>query len=486
MGQFAKNGWIIIAFMRVPRPLVFILCLGILVGGGLLFLAFTPRLVEVSPTPQAKSVPVGAPLRLTFSRAMQPDSVQMRLSSDPARRGSFNWDGVTLVFTPDIPWPSGETVTVRLAGGARSADFIPSLLFKEQVWSFTVEQPLLLYLYPADGPADIYTIEPNSKEVKRLTQTPFGVLDFGASLDGTAIYFSQRNAMGGSDIMRLERLSGSDAPDLVKLLLACPQAYCRSPQISPNGTLLAFERNPLAGTSQELFPQVWLMPIPADQLEGASLSAGYPAGVAAHPTSLPTWSSTGMLAFYDSNQHAFVIMDPKTGETTAFPNETGEAGAWTPDGTAFIAPEISLISADGTGLQGSADNLANSKLVRYDLQANSSQVLSQGIYLEDTWPAYSPDGDSLAFARRYLDAAHWTPGRQIWVMDTDGNNARPLTQAPFFNHATLTWSPDGGQLAYLRFNQETLTDPPELWLINADGSHPIELVTGGYAPLWMP
>lgn len=446
----------------------------------------TPRLVEVSPAPQSKSVPVGTPLRLTFSRAMQPDTVQARLSSDPPRKGSFHWDGNTLIFSPDTPWTSGTTVTVRLASGARSADFIPTLLFKEEVWSFTIEQPLLLYLYPSDGAADIYAINLGSNEIERLTQTPYGVLDFGASFDGSVIYFSQRNAMGGSDIMRLERLPGSDAPDLTRLLLACPQAYCRSPQVSPNGAQLAFERDPLAGTSQELFPQVWLMPVPKGQDDAASLSDGYPAGDPTHPTSLPIWASTGLLAYYDSNQRAFIFMDPQSGETIAFPNETGEAGTWTPDGAAFIAPEISLISADNTGQQGSADNLTTSKLVRYDLQTKSSQVLSQGIYLEDTWPALSPDGDSLAFARRYLDAAHWTPGRQIWLMDTDGKNARVLTQSPFYNHATITWSPDGEQLAYIRFNQETLTDPPELWFTNIDGSHPTELVTGGYAPLWIP
>jgi hypothetical protein len=61
-----------------------------------------------------------------------------------------------------------------------------------------------------------------------------------------------------------------------------------------------------------------------------------------------------------------------------------------------------------------------------------------------------------------------------------------LTQTPFFNHANLIWSPDGRQLAYIRFNQETLTDPPELWIINNDGSLPRKLVTGGYAPLWIP
>jgi Tol biopolymer transport system component len=89
-------------------------------------------------------------------------------------------------------------------------------------------------------------------------------------------------------------------------------------------------------------------------------------------------------------------------------------------------------------------------------------------------------------ARKYLDAARWTPGRQIWLMSPDGKEFQALTNAPYFNHSSFAWSPDGQQLAYLRFNQEKLTDPPELWLMNADGSQPIQLVIGGYAPQWIP
>jgi hypothetical protein len=49
-----------------------------------------------------------------------------------------------------------------------------------------------------------------------------------------------------------------------------------------------------------------------------------------------------------------------------------------------------------------------------------------------------------------------------------------LTQAGDYNHLAR-WS-GWQQLVFVRFNQTVLTDPAELWLIDADGSHPIELV----------
>ena len=47
-----------------------------------------------------------------------------------------------------------------------------------------------------------------------------------------------------------------------------------------------------------------------------------------------------------------------------------------------------------------------------------------------TEPAWSPDGGRVAFGR----------GTQLWVMDADGSDARPLDGA---TGAEAAWSPDG-------------------------------------------
>jgi Tol biopolymer transport system component len=106
--------------------------------------------------------------------------------------------------------------------------------------------------------------------------------------------------------------------------------------------------------------------------------------------------------------------------------------------------------------------------------------------VEDANPVFSPDGANLAFGRKYLDIARWTPGRQLWLMHADGAEARPLTDEANFNHYDFAWNPTGDQLAYVRFNKDTLTEPPEIWLINADGSNATQLITGGYSPQWVP
>jgi Tol biopolymer transport system component len=71
-------------------------------------------------------------------------------------------------------------------------------------------------------------------------------------------------------------------------------------------------------------------------------------------------------------------------------------------------------------------------------------------------------------------------------MRPDGREAQELSNAPYFNHSNFAWSPDSQQIAYLRFNQDNPTAPPEIWIMNIDGMNPIQLVIGGYAPQWIP
>jgi dipeptidyl aminopeptidase/acylaminoacyl peptidase len=112
--------------------------------------------------------------------------------------------------------------------------------------------------------------------------------------------------------------------------------------------------------------------------------------------------------------------------------------------------------------------------------------LSQGNFLEDLNPSFAPQGLSLAFSRKSLDPAEWSPGRQLWLLDLEDNQAKTLTTAVDFHHTSFAWHPDGNRLAYVRYNQAKLSDPPEIWLINRDGSENLRLIINAFAPSWIP
>jgi Tol biopolymer transport system component len=168
-----------------------------------------------------------------------------------------------------------------------------------------------------------------------------------------------------------------------------------------------------------------------------------------------------------------------------FPNDTGQPGTWDPNGQNFVTQEI-LIAETGEANSSALEPIASSRLMRFNRLEEKTQNLTIAENLEDASPAYSPDGSFLAFARRFLEARRWTPGKQLWLMTTDGREARQLTNDPFYNHFDFAWRPDSDQLAFVRFNQTVMTEPPELWLINQDGSGATKIVEGGYDPQWIP
>lgn len=464
---------------RLVIPLVVLIAIA---AGSLVYWLNAPRVLEISPAAGAENVPAASPLRLTFSLPMQPDSVTGRLSTDPPVQGKFSWEGNTLAFIPDLPWPSGQTITVTLAPGGRSAGFLGLTLRQERDWTFTIGHSLLAYLYPSDGPADIYTLDPQTGDKERLTNSTGEVLDFSVSTTGADIYYTASQGDEGSTIYRLDRLSGNTG-----VILKCPQALCRYPAISPGGDFLAYERTSLSSNSQPDHPQVWLLPL----VEGgipASGPAPAPMLVAdpAHQTEQPFWSPGGMLTYYDTTLSAFIIKDPVNGKTIQFSNQTGLPGTWDSNGKILVTSEIFANAINDPNTLGDLNTLPYAHLMRFNASDGSVQDLSGTDYLEDTSPSFSPDGTLLAFARRYLDVAHWTPGRQLWIMHPDGSDAHALSQDPQYNYYNFAWSPDGSHLAYARFNQAVLTEPPEIWWIDVNGVQAVQLIKGGYAPQWIP
>lgn len=437
----------------------------------------TPQVVSVYPLPGSINVPAQAPIRITFSKTMQAKSVSDRLVIEPARSGLTTWEENTFTFVPDQPWPADTTITIQLKPGVKSMRLLSLPFLRPTAWSFVTNKTRLAYLWPSDSGADLFALDPDSGDVMRLTQTQ-NVLDFHINSDGVLIYFSTTNGLGGSDIFRLHRLAtpGADGVLQPEMVVSCGEATCRLPQFSPNGRYLAYERTPLLGNAESTGSQVWVLPLDS--------STPYTAGQPSHSTSNPAWTARNSLSFYDSQEKAFIVFDPETQARLLLQNETGEPGAWNPEGNTFLAPEVFFDTTDA--LQPGSSAL----LVAYTLpdtgQGYKAQIFSQEHGLEDTSPAFSPDGKWIAFSRKYLDTERWTPGRQLWLVQTDGSEPHPIVDSPNYNFYDFTWSPDSLRLAFVRFNVSTLTEPPELWVVNADGTNPIQLVLKGYAPQWIP
>jgi len=61
-----------------------------------------------------------------------------------------------------------------------------------------------------------------------------------------------------------------------------------------------------------------------------------------------------------------------------------------------------------------------------------------------------------------------------------------LTDDPLFNHFDFAWSHHSDLLAYVRFDQSSMNQPPEIGMIDPFTGQATQLIRGGYTPRWLP
>lgn len=143
--------------------------------------------------------------------------------------------------------------------------------------------------------------------------------------------------------------------------------------------------------------------------------------------------------------------------------------AWTPDGDAAYLK---------------VDSLGNSRILRVNIDGEEDIVpISEFTY--DLAPA--PNGDSFTFTfSRGLSF-----GSEIWLADSDDREVKQLTTDTGSIHAYARWSPDGNQIAFIKFlDLQIPYSIGSLWVMDADGLNARLLAEAdaghGYAANWSP
>ncbi len=196
---------------------------------------------------------------------------------------------------------------------------------------------------------------------------------------------------------------------------------------------------------------------------------------------LPDWSPDGRKIAFTSHRTGsydlWIMNDDGNGQA---PWVT--TGAW--DEYARWAPDGQRLSLSTTA---TTQGVPNSEI--FVRQANGS--LQQITYntAEDQWADWSPDG-RIIFTEGFKDDSNW----DIYVVNADGGN-RSLWLGEVSCDVQPAWSPDGQWIAFLRISRDTsgngridFEDTGDVWVGRASGGGLRQLTFGLWAatPTWSP
>jgi len=293
------------------------------------------------------------------------------------------------------------------------------------VFSSTRDNPTLV---PAINASEIYLMNPDGTNPRRLTKNEVGDGFATLSPDGKKIVFdSNRNRAEGELINTSDLfLMNTDGTEQT------PLTRGGSPTWAPDRKHIAFHASasgtglPIIGTPGAATSDSDIFVANVDDL---LTGVGEPTNITSSPLKIdddPDWSPDGQKIVFtnhdvdDPNHNnplsaeIYVLSVGGTGapQRLTFNAEEERGPAWSPDGTriAFACRrggsdfEICVMNADG-----------------------SNQVQLTDNSVQDLTPSWSPDGQHMVFSRQVAGT------QQLFVMKADGTEVAPITNPPGFN-----------------------------------------------------
>lgn len=276
--------------------------------------------------------------------------------------------------------------------------------------------------------------------------------------------------------------------------------YATDPQLSPDGRKIAYVRRSFDIMADKARSNIWLIDVASgEQRPVLSSTASYAS---------PHWSPDGKRLAYvsavDGGAQVYVRwMDSGVTARVTDLQRAPSSLVWAPSGksiafTMFVPDEGEPFAKMPSPPEGATWAPSPKVIDRMQYRSDGEGYLEQGVnhvfvvaadgstprqvttgrFNHNGTPAWSRDGRTIFISADRNDDWERTSGRpEIWAVDVATGVARALT-ANDGPDVVPRVSPDGKQIAYLRFTDNLKANQQlELWVMNADGSGGRRLAT---------
>ena len=419
------------------------------------------EVVAFSPT--AEQASTQAIVQIIFNEPLDP-ATEPALSLEPPVTGTISFERETLTFWPAQPLSTDMTYRVSLTAGVVSER--GRRLLQPVTWEFRTRQSRILYLgLDASEQNQIYVSEiPAGGQgtlPTQLTEAPF-VVDFSVAPDGSAIVYTILRDDGGSDLW----IMAADGSNQRKLL-ACVEAACSNTSWSPDGRRIIYEwRNIPTPGAPPGAPRLWWLD--ADTGETVPVfQDSQLLGLGARLSADGRW-----LSFVSPIDQGIQVYNLEDGSALLISNQMGSPAVWNPQDNALLMSNISLSEEQWAVY-----------LEKVDVESEERTPLSQQGDVDDSSPAWSPDGEWIAFGRKQPR----TPmGRQLWLMRADGSDPHALTNDADVHYGPFAWSPDGRYILLQRYDLAEPYARAAIGLLEVGTGIMREVAAPGTQPAWLP
>ena len=309
--------------------------------------------------------------------------------------------------------------------------------------------------------------------ITQLTTLPDSVTGFAVSPDGAQIAFTTSPATAGSGNETIWLMKNGRTPHP---LLTCTAAACHNLIWAADGRRLIYERRDLDENGIPAQPHLWWL----DSASGDTLPVLQEDTPATAPRLSP---DDAWIAYVAPAEDGLWLYHFADGRSHFIASATGTPVAWNPDGQSLLYSALNTVALPTESEHEDEHSHANlaTHLFLFDLASGESRQLSADVVIEDNVPAWSPDGEWIAFGRRQ---ARTGAARALWLMRADGSDAHSLNDDPAWNVGPPSWSEDGRCLLFQRYNLNDPQAEPGIWLLELATGSLRELTSPGFLPAW--